>query len=99
MSETKTKKTSVKETTETTEPVKKPEPKSPKKVYKNGVVANCQKLNIRKEPKDKAEIIDIFDQGTKVLVDENESTTEWCKISTKTGVEGFCVSRYIEIKS
>lgn len=63
-----------------------------------GMVANCAKLNVRNEPSKEAGIQCEIENGTEVMIDQNESTDEWYKVYTKEGVEGFCMKKFILIQ-
>lgn len=77
-----------------TEPVEQAEPI---KIVK-GVVSNCTKLNVRKEPKKDAEVLVVIDAKTKVEVEPDNSTDKWYKVSTKNGIEGYCMKDFITLK-
>lgn len=62
-----------------------------------GVVANCLRLNVREKPSKEANIICVIQLGSEVKIDEIESTDEFYKVCTETGVEGFCMKQYITI--
>ena len=64
---------------------------------KKGVVTDCLRLNVRKEPDSEAEIIGQITAATKLVVYENESTDEFYKICTYSGIEGFCMKKFISI--
>lgn len=61
-----------------------------------GTVANCERLNIRKNPDLTASIICDIGKGTKVLVDAEGSTVEWYKVDVG-GQIGFCMKKYMTI--
>ena len=63
----------------------------------NGVVANCQRLNVRKQPSLKAKVKIVVPAGTKVTIIEEDETKEWYKVSTENGSMGFCMAKYITI--
>lgn len=63
-----------------------------------GVVYNCARLNVREAPSIDAEILYEINQGTEVLINENESTDTFYKICTSSGFEGFCMKQYIQMK-
>mgnify|MGYP001336233650 CR=1 FL=1 len=65
---------------------------------KIGFVTNCKKLNVRKEPKTDSDIVCEIDYQTELMIDENESTEEFYKVFTTTGIEGFCMKKFIEIQ-
>ena len=61
----------------------------------NGVVANCLRLRLRKEPN--GTIISWLDAGDEVLVDTLQSTDKWYKVYTKDDLEGCCMKEFITI--
>ena len=86
---------------EAAEPVDQPVEESPKKETKVGIVANCKKLNLRRSPlkdSDGANIITVLLPGVAVVIDEDESTPNFYKVTTDTGLEGYCMRQFIEVK-
>lgn len=84
----------------TTEPVDQPVEETPKKESKVGIVANCEKLNLRRSPlkdSDGANIITELLPGVAVVIDEDESTPNFYKVTTETGLEGYCMRQFIEL--
>lgn len=73
------------ETTEETVPV--PEPLV-------GIVANCSKLNLRKDPSKENEPLLVLTAGTKVQVHPEQSTEEWYFVKVDS-VEGYCMKDYV----
>ena len=65
---------------------------------KTGVVEGCAKLNVRKEPNASAEVICIISSGAKVVIDEEESSDDFYKICTVSGVEGYCMKKFVTIR-
>ena len=63
-----------------------------------GTVANCSKLNVRTKPAADAEVKTILEVNAKVVIDPARSTSEWLKITTASGVEGFCMRKFINAK-
>lgn len=63
-----------------------------------GTVADCDSLNVREAPSASAKIITTIPVLKEVIVDENESTTDFYKISTNEGIKGYCMRKYITIK-
>ena len=76
-----------------TEEVKetKPEPKI-------GIVTDCIKLNVRKNPNPNAEIICEVSAATDLMIDEEQSTDIFYKVFTAAGVEGYCMKKFVTIK-
>lgn len=64
-----------------------------------GVVTECMKLNVRKEPSLDAEILTEILIGTEVQVDISESTADFYKICTEAGVEGYCMRAHINVNA
>ena len=74
--------------------------KTPKKESKVGTVSNCVKLNLRKLPlvdSDGANIITELLAGAAVVIDEDESTPNFYKVTTEAGLEGYCMKRFIKL--
>lgn len=99
-----TEETKVKSTLEPAEPEVTEEVETqPKTNVVEGVVVDCGRLNVRKEPKKDAEILVIVNKGTKALIDESKSTDEFYCVSMDlpdniTLTEGYCMKKYISIK-
>ena len=82
------------------EPVDQPVEEAPKKETKVGIVANCEKLNLRRSPlkdSDGANIITELLSGVAVVIDEDESIPNFYKVTTETGLEGYCMKQFIEL--
>jgi hypothetical protein len=67
--------------------------------YVMGRVIGCAKLNVRRAPKPRAEVLCEINCDSEVEVIESESTIDFYKICTAAGVEGYCVKTYISIAS
>lgn len=63
-----------------------------------GVVCNCKKLNIRKEPDTDSEVIATIPIGTEVEIDPDKlfEIDDWFYVCTSAGIEGYCMAEYIE---
>ena len=66
----------------------------------NGVVSGCDRLNIRKEPNgnSKTNIITTIAKNAEVIIDPTKSTEEFYKVTTASGVEGYCMKSFITVK-
>lgn len=62
-----------------------------------GYVTGCAKLNIRKEPYIKSDVICVVSEKDVLLVDQNKSTHEWYKVYTETGFDGYCMKQYVNV--
>ena len=63
-----------------------------------GIVVNCNLLNVRKEADSDSGIICTVSALSELMVNLTESTDEFYKVYTVTGVEGFCLKKYVAIK-
>ena len=70
----------------------------PVKETKTGVVEGCAKLNVRKAPNASADVVCIIAGGAEVVIDEDESSEDFYKICTVSGVEGYCMRKFIAIR-
>ncbi len=64
-------------------------------ISKMGIVVNCEKLNVRNEPDKNADIVQIIDASSKVEISLNDSTDEFYKVYTETGMSGYCKKQYV----
>lgn len=63
-----------------------------------GTVVNCSKLNVRSKPTTDAEVITTLEVKSEVVIDPARSTTDWLKITTPTGVDGYCMRKFVSAK-
>ena len=77
--------------------VAEPEPEAPVKPL-TGKVSGCTRLNVRKAAVATADVECVIEQGAEVAINKEESTAEFYKVCTASGVEGFCMKRFIVIK-
>lgn len=63
-----------------------------------GVVTDCVRLNIRKEPSIDAPVVCEVPALSKLMVDFDKSSEEWVVVCTEDGIEGFCMKKYVAIK-
>ena len=68
-------------------------------VLVDGIVSNCELLNIRKESSKDAEVLCTIGVTTMVKVDltVDKEAEEFYKIVTPNGVEGYCMKKFITI--
>jgi hypothetical protein len=64
---------------------------------KQGVVTDCIRLNVRKEPSRKAEVVCEITADTNLVIYEDESTEDFYKVCTFSGIEGYCMKRYVSL--
>ena len=63
-----------------------------------GVVANCVRLNVRNFPAADAPIVCEIPCNAEVEVDLNDDDNGFVKVVTASGVEGYCMKKYIAIR-
>lgn len=71
------------------------EPAKPEPI--EGVVG-CEKLNVRSDATIDSEPVGIINRGSKVFIYEDESTDEFYKVCTATGLEGYCMKKFISVQ-
>lgn len=74
-----------------------PEPNVEAPKYITGIVTDCTKLNVREDPYSTARILGTITADTELIINEEESTTEFYKIYTASGIEGYCMKKFITI--
>lgn len=64
---------------------------------RHGIVTDCLRLNIRKEPNQNAKILCEVTAMADLVINEAESTDDFYKVSTSDGIKGFCMKRYVTV--
>ena len=62
-----------------------------------GVVDNCELLNVRATASIDGEVVKVINRGTKLEINESESTSEFYKVKNKS-CDGFCVKNFITVE-
>lgn len=65
----------------------------PKPIY--GTVANCDRLNVRKNPHRGAEVLTVIEEDDTVEITLSKSTKNWYRVKTESGIEGYSMRDYI----
>ena len=63
-----------------------------------GTVSGCSRLNVRFRPNSKSDIVCEIDNNTEVMIDESESTDDFYKVYIASGIEGYCMKKYIDVQ-
>ena len=63
-----------------------------------GFVDNCGCLRVRKESNVDSEELCIINKLSEVVIDLDNSTDYFYKVTTSEGVEGYCMKKFITIK-
>jgi SH3-like domain-containing protein len=64
----------------------------------SGVVVNCAKLNVREEPSADADVVCVLDVMSEIKIDAAKSDNEWFKICTASGIEGYCMRKFVDAR-
>ena len=60
---------------------------------------NCTRLNVRKDPSmSVGNVINKLNENDEVSIDLSNSYDIWYKISTASGIEGYCLKEFIDLK-
>jgi hypothetical protein len=62
-----------------------------------GTVVGCRRLNVREQMNTEAEVLCVLRAGTVVQVVADEVHDDWYHVFTSTGIEGFCMKKYISV--
>lgn len=63
-----------------------------------GKVFNCEQLYVRKESKKESDVLCIIEKDSEVKINLDDSTEEFYKVVTPSGIEGYCMKKFIEVK-
>lgn len=63
-----------------------------------GVVTDCLRLNIREEPTKDSAVAAIVTCLDELKIDPDNSTDDWYAVCTASGVEGFCMKKFVAIR-
>lgn len=64
-----------------------------------GVVANCELLNVRKEPDKDSSVVGIIGNGIEVIIDMKTSTDEFYHVLVQPDIVGYCMKKFINLVS
>lgn len=56
------------------------------------------KLNVRKQPSKNSEVLEVITKNSEVEIGLDGETDTFYKVRTKSGVEGYCMKEFINIK-
>ena len=62
----------------------------------SGKINDCQKLNLREEPSREANIVEVLDENSVLLIDLKNSTEDFFKVEAN-GKFGYCVKKFVKI--
>lgn len=62
-----------------------------------GIVVGCTKLNVRVKPNATADVACIVDAKSELKINETKSNKDWFYVCTVTGIEGYCMRKFVEV--
>lgn len=77
-----------------------PEPEPVVENVQLGKVVDCAQLNVRTKPSLSAELATDrpLKRNTELMIYPDESTEDFYKICTESGINGYCLKKFIEIQ-
>jgi hypothetical protein len=77
-----------------------PEPELNPENVQLGKVVDCAQLNVRTEPSLSAELATDrpLKRNAELMIYPDESTDDFYKICTESGINGYCLKKFIEIQ-
>ena len=73
------------------------EAKEKVEIVVSGNVIDCDFLNVREQASVDANVVCLISKYDEVMINKNESTEDFYKVCTATGIEGYCMKRFIAI--
>ena len=78
---------------------KKNTPKTIDETVSRGSVTNCLFLNVRAKPSIKADVLCTIAKSEEITIDLDNSKGSFYKVRTASGVDGYCMKKYIALVS
>lgn len=64
-----------------------------------GFVTGCERLNVRERASKDSKVLTIINKNEEVTIHHTETeSVEFYRVSTSSGVEGFCMRKFITVK-
>lgn len=63
-----------------------------------GVVTNCSRLNIRRKPDVNSGVVCVVNALSELMIEESQSTVDWYRVCTESGMEGYCMKKFVSTK-
>ena len=65
--------------------------------FLDGIVHNCVKLNVRKNPSIDSDVIAVLNEQDQIKVKDVDTISDWYFIQLPNGEEGFSMKKYIAV--
>lgn len=63
-----------------------------------GITVNADRIKVYEKPSEFSEVVCEIKKDTFLLIDEKDSTDDFYSICTETGIMGFCMKMFVELK-
>lgn len=63
-----------------------------------GVVTDCLKLNVREKPDKDSGVVTVVTCLEELQIDMEKSTDDWYAVCTVSGLEGFCMKKFVAVR-
>ena len=63
-----------------------------------GVVTDCLKLNVREKPTKDSRVVTVVTCLDELEIDMGDSNDDWYAVCTATGIEGFCMKKFVAVR-
>lgn len=63
-----------------------------------GVATDCLKLNIREKPSKDSRVVTVVTCLDELEIDMGDSNDDWYAVCTATGIEGFCMKKFVAVR-
>lgn len=63
-----------------------------------GVVTDCLKLNIREKPTKDSRVVTVVTCLDELEIDMGDSNDDWYAVCIATGIEGFCMKKFVAVR-
>lgn len=61
-----------------------------------GMVSGCAKLNVRAEANLFSDVVCVLDNMSEIMINVDKSDKDWFYICTVSGIEGYCMRKFVE---
>lgn len=63
-----------------------------------GIVTDCLKLNVHEKPDKESDVVAVVACLEELMVDIEKSIDNWYAVCTVSGLEGFCMKKFVAVR-
>lgn len=63
-----------------------------------GIVTDCIKLNIREKPSKDSSVVAVVNCLDELRINNEDSTSDWYAVCTATGIDGYCMRKFVAVR-